>query len=767
MTAVLAFLSTLFAWSPAASASPGVIPLICEMAPPVNLSHTPAGYIPSMEVSVHAAIKHISVCTPPLMSIQWRGTAYKNIDHIDALKMQSYTSFNSSFAELPSASGHKMVKLAQYNCFVSKIAESAHSLIKLACCLHAPTLRLHAPILRVKALAQFAREKVKQSSVWLPGWLLDTLIWAHMLIMSAICLPLVYALVYAPFVLLAAGGFSVIIDVAKAVAGLSILIVGVAPHRLSSHMMIMRIISFFDRILLRCMVRVLYMLNSRTLKLLLTCFWLFPSFPSVQATGRETPKIHFMEYFLPGVTRWDAIPYHDFRRVWWVALCAALGNISQEGWSLLQTARDQDLGSPGNPGTPAQTVQSNNRNHRVFGAILNYIEATSWLYHYVSTTFANNGRGLFQYLYVYGHLPYTSEERVTLENEWKDATISSVGIKYSPNAVFKWAEYLSTLADKLGKSERDKRVKYLQGFPSSFDVLIVAERARGAIGTYTHPATYPAHHPQAGVAHPQGGQPDIYAMASGFYSEWARMCNNGQIKSIPKGFAHAQRLTSSDMAYIAQSSDESDNDEHACMARDRISRRTICGICGGIGHAGKVDGTGTCLTAKLGHRIPSQDLSRIQYPDGYNPPRFLHSNQGSSSRQSPHSSTKYLNRPHPSKARMIEETAENNATSATALSTPPPSLEEDVDWLAAVEAEAEAKRLQQAYARAYNKRTPQPRQRRTTMRPKSRARQAHDNPPSKETPQTSARDAHDSPHESDEDEHGRLAVEISDVTFNV
>ena len=38
------------------------------------------------------------------------------------------------------------------------------------------------------------------------------------------------------------------------------------------------------------------------------------------------------------------------------------------------------------------------RNHRLFGAILNYIEATSYLYHYVSTNFNNDGRGLFQYL---------------------------------------------------------------------------------------------------------------------------------------------------------------------------------------------------------------------------------------------------------------------------------------------------------------------------------------------------------------------------------
>jgi hypothetical protein len=81
-----------------------------------------------------------------------------------------------------------------------------------------------------------------------------------------------------------------------------------------------------------------------------------------QAAGKDDPKRSAMENFLPGVIRWDGIPYHDFRRIWFVALTVALGSIAQDGWTLLQTARNLDQGSPGNPGTPAQTIQSNNRN---------------------------------------------------------------------------------------------------------------------------------------------------------------------------------------------------------------------------------------------------------------------------------------------------------------------------------------------------------------------------------------------------------------------
>ena len=142
-------------------------------------------------------------------------------------------------------------------------------------------------------------------------------------------------------------------------------------------------------------VRQVYQISLAKVKSILY-FTILLYFPLVvSAAGRNEATMMFQEFFLPGVDKWDGLPFHNFRRVWWVALCAALGTISQDAWSLLQTARDQDLGGPGNPGTAAQTVQSQNRNQRLFGAILNYIDATSYIYRYVSANFANDGRGLF------------------------------------------------------------------------------------------------------------------------------------------------------------------------------------------------------------------------------------------------------------------------------------------------------------------------------------------------------------------------------------
>ena len=148
----------------------------------------------------------------------------------------------------------------------------------------------------------------------------------------------------------------------------------------------------------------------------------------------------FNENFLPGVTKWDGIPFHTFRTIWWIALGVALGTISQDGWTLIQTARNEDQGSPGNPGTPAQTIQSTNRNQRLFSCILNYIEATSAIYRYVSATFANDGRALFNWLYEYGHLPYPRDVLDKLRHERDAATMHHVGISYTSEALFKWVE---------------------------------------------------------------------------------------------------------------------------------------------------------------------------------------------------------------------------------------------------------------------------------------------------------------------------------------
>ena len=566
-----------------------------------------------------------------------------------------------------------------------------------------------------------------------PTAMLDVLMHMQLAMIYYPVLALLLAVLLAALMFLCA----VCLDVAAAIVGLACVIASAPPtihvHAISCFMsMCMRII------LSRLMVKVFVLIYLATL------------LPTCLAVGTTDPKVNENEYALPGVAMWNGIPHHNFRIIWWVTLCAALGNIAQYGWSLLQTARDQDLGGPTLGGTPNQRTQSQNRNQRLFGAMLKYIEPNSWVYRYVHRTFANNGRGLFNYLWVYGYLPYTSDERAVLENEWNDATMSSANIKYTPEAVFKWAEFVSALADKLNKSERDKRVKYLAGFPTSFNVLIVSERTQGAIGSYTHPANFPAHHPNAGAAHPLAGQPDIHATALAFYTEWARMIRTGEIKSVPRGMVNRADEDDDDDV-----SDENQTTPRACMVRDRISAYTICLICGGAGHAGYVDGLGQCLSARLDNRIPAEDLAQFKYPNGYRTaPRFRFSNSRPSSSNSRPSDDQDSNPSHP-------RTRQYTRQKARAIE--PPTSDESQD-----EEESKETRTTRDNKTAYRttrdgKQTTRERTRSSSTRTrKSNRNVRHVKIDDRDASQNVTSDAD---HSSDADEHAQLAVAYDAVVF--
>ena len=63
------------------------------------------------------------------------------------------------------------------------------------------------------------------------------------------------------------------------------------------------------------------------------------SLPSVNDIMPNTQRDYD---FLPGMKRWNGIPFNDFLRVWWVALCLALGTISMDGVTLLTNAEGND-----------------------------------------------------------------------------------------------------------------------------------------------------------------------------------------------------------------------------------------------------------------------------------------------------------------------------------------------------------------------------------------------------------------------------------------
>ena len=168
---------------------------------------------------------------------------------------------------------------------------------------------------------------------------------------------------------------------------------------------------------------------------------------------------------------------------------------------------------------------------------------------------------------------------------------------------------------KLNRSNAELRTKFLDGFPESFDVVIINERLQPGAGNYVFPAVYPAHHPQSGNPHPNSGEPDIMAMAMGFYPEWSKMLSNGRIKRVPRGMAHQTED-------IDQTDDSEDEYETADLVKTKVKRDMVCLTCGGLGHASKVEGVGKCLTKLMGHQVPKPLLIQIKYPGNITRPNF-------------------------------------------------------------------------------------------------------------------------------------------------
>ena len=57
--------------------------------------------------------------------------------------------------------------------------------------------------------------------------------------------------------------------------------------------------------------------------------------------------------------------------------------------------------------------------------------------------FPNDGHGLFVWLREYGKLEYDDTTKLELMNEWDEATMAKVGIKFTPNAIWEWLEYVA------------------------------------------------------------------------------------------------------------------------------------------------------------------------------------------------------------------------------------------------------------------------------------------------------------------------------------
>ena len=369
--------------------------------------------------------------------------------------------------------------------------------------------------------------------------------------------------------------------------------------------------------------------------------------------------------YLPGMKRWNGVPHYDFILIWWVALCFALGSISQDGVTLLETAEGND---PLKSSSDADDIRKfTARKIRVFSAIMNYIKTESYPARYGNKHMKNDGPSFFAWLKDYGKLEYDDETEKQMIREFENMTMANTGIRFTPEGIWHWLDKVELEGDKIDRSANQRRKVFLDGFPESFSVVITAERLTAAPGNYTHPTHYPAGHPLQGKAHPDANKADLLALVNAFEPEWTRRCRKGLIRAVPKGSVYAADETDYEDNDREDNVDEGSDDESAyytksrpgsrsgprpgpsrgykrddrksrdgrqsqsrksfnprpkpkgesaqAVSRSKVNASMICIYCGGRGHAGNVDGM-ECLTKQLNITIPRDELAATRYPNG-------------------------------------------------------------------------------------------------------------------------------------------------------
>lgn len=373
---------------------------------------------------------------------------------------------------------------------------------------------------------------------------------------------------------------------------------------------------------------------------------------------------------LPNMTEWDGVPYHDFEFLWWAMLETALASTVQDGYSLINCAKDEDgVLSTGNKVSEAPTAGDTNddaklkekhriRKQRLAACILRYIKTGCYLYRFIKKgdllDYGTAGVAIYNYVKEVGKLKRTQDQVNKLKNTWDEATMLKVGIRISDDAIFRWRDWVSEnviTLDRAGIHMNSKSIhdKFMTGFPEGFDSALMPDRMAGGQGLYLWPPHYPPHHPKAGQVCPAHNSFSIDKAAESLYEEWSRRVNLRLIRNPPSGSARQVKSSENSedenasatpsaadiravidasvraafRTYASDSNSSDDEDETVKALQRKIGPDDICGICGGRGHFGTIPGTNKkCLTLELGNKIPKDELMQTKYPRNLKFPNF-------------------------------------------------------------------------------------------------------------------------------------------------
>ena len=346
---------------------------------------------------------------------------------------------------------------------------------------------------------------------------------------------------------------------------------------------------------------------------------------SLPAASAMPPNIQADYDIVPGMkVIWDGIPINDFLEEFMRPLDMGLGQIVQDGYSLLSCIRGSDAAGydplTANPhyavANRQQRSQHDERNRRAFACIMNRIDPLCEPYYEMMSLFNNDGIGAYDYIAQVGNIPYTPDQLKRFESDWTNMNIYTLEREHmltiNVKALFVLCGIIRKWSRRLRKTKAQERAKFLEAVKviPSMTNRVENEMQKPDVN-WRFRANYPAFYPAGirGTPHPFAGQPDIYRIAQGFHAFWLQKIHDGSIKKTPKGLVHAAIVDAQitpDNVFIVKSSN--------------VTSKTQCFWCGGFGHPTVCildDGTAVeCASKALKINVDKSFLSRISYPDG-------------------------------------------------------------------------------------------------------------------------------------------------------
>jgi len=322
----------------------------------------------------------------------------------------------------------------------------------------------------------------------------------------------------------------------------------------------------------------------------------------------------------------SGIPIKGFIKNQWRKIRASLGNISQDGSTMLDVLDQKDpgagAGTPGGAGTVAQQAQHAARERRLYNIICKLTDPACALTSMLESDYVDQGRLAALYFRDENNLPLSQDERDKLQSDWTAASVITLNIPVNSGclyALYNWIRDKS--ADFVpAKDNTEQYNKILAGAPECLFSEAVREQKRMNLRppqpSYVFPAVYPAGHPQDGNVHANAGEPDPLSLVKALSAHLRIMIDKGLVRVKADKVNEVEEDNDADIMAIGKFKGSKPPYKRTPMGKDKsgkpveLTETSRCFRCGGLGHFAVTNGQ-KCLTAM---RISRDILDNITYP---------------------------------------------------------------------------------------------------------------------------------------------------------